>query len=316
VRHLLVVPDGPLQSLPYSVLVTGPVPAPVRGAEALRALGWLAKRYALTVLPSVSSLRALRTLAPPSRARQPFAGFGAPRLAGPAGAGGPGQLVRVYTRGGEVDVEAVRALPALPESAGELQRIAKALGAPAEALHLGAAASETTVRSLDLRRFRTVAFATHALMAGEFRGLGEPALVLTPPERPAGDDDGLLTAGEIARLGLDADWVVLSACNTAAPDGTPGAEGLSGLARAFFYAGTRSLLVSHWAVSSEAAVSVTTGLFEALAADPGIGRAEALRRAELALLADPERPELAHPAFWAPFVVVGEGGAAPGRISG
>ena len=81
------------------------------------------------------------------------------------------------------------------------------------------------------------------------KGLGEPALVLTIPKEATPLDDGLLTANEIAQLKLNADWVVLSACNTAAGD-KPGAEALSGLARTFFYAGTRALLVSHWAVET------------------------------------------------------------------
>jgi CHAT domain-containing protein len=110
-------------------------------------------------------------------------------------------------------------------------------------------------------------------------------------------------------LELNADWVVLSACNTAAADGSPGAEGLSGLAKAFFYAGARSLLVSHWSVESHATVRLTTGAFHALAETPGIGRAEALRRSMLALLADQANPHYAHPMFWAPFVLVGEGSA-------
>jgi len=121
-------------------------------------------------------------------------------------------------------------------------------------------------------------------------------------------DDGLLTAGEIAQLKLDADWVVLSACNTAAPDGTPEAEGLSGLAQAFFYAGARALLVSHWAVSSEAAVALTTRMFDEYAR--GVSKAEALRRAMLALMARTDKGYYAHPAIWAPFVVVGEGNTA------
>ena len=163
------------------------------------------------------------------------------------------------------------------------------------------------MKSLDLSLYRTVAFATHGLMAGDFSGIAEPALVLTPPDTGTEQDDGLLTASEVAQLTLNADWVILSACNTASADGTPGAEGLSGLARAFFYAGTRALLVSHWAVSSEAAVALTTGAMNELGQQPGIGRAEALRRSMLSVMNDPSRPYLAHPFFWAPFVVVGEG---------
>ncbi len=121
-------------------------------------------------------------------------------------------------------------------------------------------------------------------------------------------DDGLLTASEIARyLQLDADWVILSACNTAAGD-KPGAEGLSGLAKAFFYAGARALLVSHWSVPSDSAVKLTTAMLAEAAENPGIARAEALRRSMLALMNDPDNPHFAHPMFWAPFVVVGEGG--------
>ena len=95
-------------------------------------------------------------------------------------------------------------------------------------------------------------------------------------------------------------------CNTAAADGTPGAEGLSGLAKAFFYAGSRALLVSHWPVASAATVKLTTRMFKEGADNPGIGKAEALRRSMLALMAE---DNYAHPALWAPFVVVGEGNA-------
>jgi len=153
-----------------------------------------------------------------------------------------------------------------------------------------------------------VAFATHGLVSGDLKGLSEPALVLTPPDEGTEEDDGLLTASEIATLKLDADWVILSACNTASTDGTPGADGLSGLAKAFFYAGSRTLLVSHWPVASEAAVKLTTTMLEYAAAHPEAGRAEALRQSMLELMNDEEKPEFAHPLFWAPFVVVGEGG--------
>jgi len=161
---------------------------------------------------------------------------------------------------------------------------------------------------MPLNDYKVLAFATHGLVAGDFKGLAEPALVLTPPARDSEHDDGLLTASEVAQLKLDADWVILSACNTAAADGTPGAQGLSGLAKAFFYAGSRALLVSHWPVSSEAAVALTTRMLTEYANDPGIGRAEALRRSMMALM--DEDPRFAHPFYWAPFVIVGEGGVS------
>jgi CHAT domain-containing protein len=107
------------------------------------------------------------------------------------------------------------------------------------------------VKATDLTRARMLAFATHAVVTGELEGLAEPAIVLTPPRTATAEDDGLLTASETAELRLDTDFVLLSACNTAAPDGTPGASGLSGLAKAFVYFGARALLVSHWEVYSE-----------------------------------------------------------------
>jgi CHAT domain-containing protein len=131
----------------------------------------------------------------------------------------------------------------------------------------------------------------------------EPALVLSLPENPTDFDDGLLTASEVAQLKLNADWVILSACNTASAE-KPGAEALSGLARAFFYAGARSLIVSNWEVNSDSAVTLMTGTFAALAADPKLSHAEALRKSMLAMI--DQHPEQADPKYWAPFVVVGE----------
>jgi CHAT domain-containing protein len=139
-------------------------------------------------------------------------------------------------------------------------------------------------------------------------GLAEPALALTIPEHLTELDHGLLTASEAAELKLNADWVVLSACNTAAGD-KPGAEALSGLARAFFYAGAHALLVSHWPVSDEAAARLTADTFARLKKDASLDPAQALRQSMLALIEDPSSPDNAQPAIWAPFVVVGGGGA-------
>jgi CHAT domain-containing protein len=145
-------------------------------------------------------------------------------------------------------------------------------------------------------------------MAGELDKDREPGLLLTPPDKGTEVDDGYLSASEIAALKLDADWVILSACNTAA-GGSASAEALSGIARAFVYAGARALLVSHWAVHSDATVKLVTGAAAEMARDASVGRAEAMRRAMLALIEN-GTPHEAHPSYWAPFVVVGEGAAA------
>jgi CHAT domain-containing protein len=156
-----------------------------------------------------------------------------------------------------------------------------------------------------------VHFATHGLLAGDTEAMarreGEPALVMTPPDRPEnGNDDGLLTASEVMQLKLNADWVILSACNTAAGDKL-GAEPLSGLARAFFYAGARALLVSHWPVYSDAAAQLIDKTFAELRQHRTIGRSEALRRAMVDLMDDPRQEDNPHPSIWAPFSLAGEG---------
>ena len=207
------------------------------------------------------------------------------------------------------DVEAIRKTPRLPETADELRQIGKALNAGPDSIWLQQKATETTVKKMDLSKYQTLAFATHGMMAGEVGGVGEPGLILTPPKEGTLEDDGYLAASEIAKLRLNADWTILSACNTAAADGTPGAEGLSGLAKAFFYAGSRSLLVSHWPVASDATVPLTTRMLAEYRANPAQGKAEAQRKSMLDLMDSPDHPEFAHPIYWAPFVVVGEGGA-------
>jgi hypothetical protein len=209
-----------------------------------------------------------------------------------------------------------------PVSIDELRRILRSdevlvqFGIPESEIEsrvwLGSRATETNVKELnrkgELATYRVVQFATHGLIAGEVKNLAESALVLTPPAQATEADDGLLTASEVTELKLNADWVVLSACNTPAGSAV-NAEALSGLARAFFYAGARALLVSHWQVNSDAAVKLTTGAFTALQANPQIGRAAALQQAMTAMVKSGNDTEV-HPSNWAPFILVGEGGAA------
>jgi CHAT domain-containing protein/Tfp pilus assembly protein PilF len=315
VHQLYVVTDGALESLPLGVLLTAkPAADSLAAPDELRNAPWLARRYAVSVLPSVSSLKALRQFAGAARAPLPFMGFGDPVLKPQPGdnRGAPdvargGTVASVY-RGGAVDQAALRDLPSLPETAGELQAEAKLFNAAQGSVLLRDAATVTAVKHADLSSRRILAFATHGLLAGDV-GIAEPGLVLTPPANPTPEDDGLLKASEIAQLKLNADLVILSACNTAASDGTPGAEGLSGLSKAFLYAGTRSLMVSHWSVVSDSTVALMTRMAAHLQ-DKSVGRAEALRRAELDLMDDKDHPAFAHPLFWAPFVVVGEGGVS------
>lgn len=330
VRHLMVVPEGPLVSLPLGMLVASE-PPPIKNSSDYRKVDWLIRHYVISVLPSVSSIRAFRQFAKAPGRQKPFIGFGDPLLDGGMGTGSAqhrGVNVSAVFRNLGLntlahapaadqaspiaDVEAIRSQMRLPETALELAAMAKTLGAGSHSIWLREQATVTKVKQLDLANYRTIAFATHGVMAGEGGelGVGEPGLILTPPRRGTTEDDGYLSASKIAQLKLNADWVLLSACNTAAADGKPSAEGFSGLAKAFFYAGSRSLLVSNWWVNSEATVALTTTMLKKYQAHPESGKAEAHRAAMLALMNTPGHAEFAHPLYWAPFVVVGEGGAA------
>ena len=300
----------------------------------------------MTVLPAVSSLKALRGTGKPSAATKPMIGFGNPLLDGDQsdrkyGAYYKAQAVQARAQNGcaktavqrtaslrglrrslaplalergFANVAQIRIQAPLPETADELCAVARDLETDVSEIRLGANATEREVKALSasgaLAKYRVLHFATHGALAGQLTGTTEPGLLLTPPATASEEDDGYLSASDIAGLKLDAAWVILSACNTAGPaGGGAGAEALSGLARAFFYAQARALLVSHWAVDSNAAVKLITGAVGETARDPKVGRAEALRRAMLALADSPDAA-VAHPSYWAPFVVVGEGGAS------
>ncbi len=327
-KHLLIVPSGALTQLPFAVLVTAP---PKAGAKT----AWLARDHAVSILPAVSSLKALRAAANPSAAPAPLIGFGNPLLDGPDSRyvnsaalardkqrcpknpwwqvtellGARERVGQVKTRNGLADVSHIRRQIPVPETADELCGVARDIGANPGDIRLGAFATEHDVKAMsergELAKYRVVHFATHGAMAGELSRSSEPGLILTPPATASEDDDGYLSASEIAGLRLDADWVILSACNTAAGQ-APNAEALSGLARAFIYAHARALLVSHWAVDSDATVKLITSAMREIARDKKMGRAEAMRKAMLALI-DGGNAREAHPSSWAPFIVVGEG---------
>jgi CHAT domain-containing protein len=320
---LMVVANGALAQLPFSVLVSEPVQLAADAGtrfQRYQAVPWLARRVGVTQLPSANTLAALRALPQANAARSPFIGYGDPQFG--AVAHGRPQEVALRMRNLTVPrVEGTRSvdwigysqLSPLPDTRDEILAIAAALKADSQKdVFLGAQASKQNVMGQNLATRRILAFATHGLIPGDFPGLSQPALALAAPDGKA--EAGLLVLEEILGLKLDADWVVLSACNTAAGDGA-GAEAISGLGRGFFYAGSRALLVTHWPVETRSARQLVSTLFERYAADPKLSRAEALRQASLAVMEDTAKDaggkalfSYAHPLFWAPYALVGDGG--------
>ncbi|WP_237478668.1 CHAT domain-containing protein [Lichenibacterium dinghuense] len=190
-------------------------------------------------------------------------------------------------------------LQPVPETATFGRHVLSQLGGDLAQFHAGLGARRSEIlKARSLERSRVILFATHGLAADVDPNTPEPLLVLTPPE---GDPETFdpLTASEISTLRLDADLVVLSACDTAASDGTPGRNGFSGLAQSLIDAGARSIVVTQWEVRTNVTQIVIERTFAAAlgGADP----AEALRLGRLAAAA-----RFGHPALWSPFVYIGD----------
>lgn len=332
-RKLVLVPHGPLGQLPFSVLLTEPwqeTPGPVPFAS-MASAPWLIRQVAISQLPAALALPVLRQrdAGRASRASKPFIGFGdplfsqeaAPASTRAAGAGQPQHRNLAIKPAAAAAVSQANVASALdfsllsplPDTAEEIRQVAQALRADAgQDTYLQQRATETNARQTDLRPYRVVMFATHGLVPGEMPGLYQPALALSNPgltgEAAAPGLDGMLTMEEILTLKLNADWVVLSACNTASSSGK-GSEAVSGLGRAFFYAGARALLVTHWPVETVSARLLTTDTFRRQAETPNAPRSVLLQQAALTLMQQQGgQYSYAHPMFWAPYVIVGDGG--------
>jgi CHAT domain-containing protein len=315
VKHLIYEPDGSLISLPVATFVTAPADAAVanqirRGAN-YQGIAWLGARLDSALSLSAASFLDSRKVAA-SKAARPLLAFGNPQL--------PRSDQRAYTavvtRGGQrsATVDSVCGLtrqallnaPPLPETAQEVQNIARTMGAGPQAVVTGAAFSDTAVEArTDLDQYRVLYFATHALLPQPDACLPEPALLTS---LGGGDSDAMLLTSQILQLKLDADLVVLSACNTGGTGAsdtsetglTGGGEALGGLARAMIYAGARGLVVSHWGVDSEATVRLMTDMFGSHAAT----QAQALQDAQRSMQ---QTARLSHPYYWAAFTIVGDG---------
>ncbi len=303
---LVVAPSGPLLSVPFGILLTGPA-----RADDLAAAPWLIRRMPISHVPAAANFVALRKLVGGSHAPRPWFGFGDPRPVTLA------QAERSFPRGACADSARLFAgLPPLPFAQRELTAARELLGgAPGDEI-TGRAFTTAAVARIDLRQYRVLHFATHALLPAELRCQSQPAIVTSAPPGAASAAGALLTAGEVLGLDLDANAVILSACNSGGIGLHPAGESLSALARAFFFAGARSLLVTHWAISDQASAFLVAETLRRFAAGADGGLAGALRAAQLTLIdgAGKTLPAaLADPFYWGAFALVGEGRIAAKR---
>ena len=319
-KHLVVATSGALANLPMAVLVKQ---APVAVNAAFLTPAWLIHDIAISQVPTAGGWMSLKRFAKVPSSAQPLMAWGDPLF--DVKASGKGTAIAQNTAGAVRSLVSTRTMtpssyeqdaqsqllysqvPPLPETRDEVLALARILSAnPQEDLILGAQATRQSVlkqsASGALAKKQVVVFATHGLMPGDLPNLNQPALAMAGTDNPS--ESPLLTLEDVLTLKLNADWVVLSACNTAGSDGKA-EEALSGLARGFFFAGSRSLLVTHWSVESESAMLLTTHTFDAYKKNPGMRRAEALRQAMLETM---KTAKYTHPTFWAPYVLVGEGG--------
>lgn len=318
IKQLGVVTRGSLASIPFGLLVTrSPADKDYRNIQ------WLVKQYAITHAPSISAWTLAGKGSSDGVRAGSFIAWADPDF------GNADNPSRISTRrvrnalrkptdgpareGTTVQLEAVNfaeVLPRLPETRTEAEAIAYAIKAnPGSDVIVGSRATRASVLSYSsagrLKGTGTIMFATHGLAPGDLSGLTQPALAMAVDPTDGGWP--LLKLDDVVGLRLNADWVLLSACNTSSADSI-GGDSLSGLARGFFFAGAKSLLVTHWEVETESASAITVKTMEKYTSNPKMTRAQALQAASLDLINGENVPsEWAHPVFWAPYALVGNG---------
>jgi CHAT domain-containing protein len=313
VKHLIFEPDGPLLQLPPTLLVmeqAGVDSYLKRTAKSgadkfdMRGIAWLGRDREITTAVSARSFTDVRQV-PPSSGKRAYLGLGQNAL--------PVSAASFLSTSAPVQDECDWPLETWnkPISADELEFARTAVGIQRSAVLTGPEFSDTSITNLpDLRDYRVLHFATHGLVtAPKPQCPARPAL-LTSFGSPA--SDGLLSFKEVYDLKIDADYVILSACDTAgmatieatreAGVSTGGNFALDGLVRAFVGAGARSVIASHWPVPDDyqATKRLITGLFSAT---PGTAAGEALRKAQVGLMDD---ADTSHPYYWAAFAIVGD----------
>ena len=295
-KELIIIPHKSLSSLPIEILVSNKTKA--TNSFISSKVDCVGKKFAISYYPSIYSFYNLKKVNF-SKAKYSFLGLGNPDLRSSNQAVTKKMDYSKLMSRGIANSDEIRKMNNLPETADELNFIANIFKKNSK-LYLGKDFNETKIKSLDLSNYRFISFATHAVIANQINNIAEPGLILTPPKKSTKDNDGILTVTEIEKLNLNSDIVILSACNTASNDGSPNGEGLSGLTSAFFQAGTKSMLVTHWDVETNSAVKLTTGALSKYNKETNLS--VALQKTKIEMISN---DKTSHPFFWAPFTLIG-----------
>ena len=296
-KTLIVAPGGSLLSVPFAALLTAPA-----SPDDLVKAPYLIRKMAVLHVPSPASFRQLRRAEGTSRATRPWTGFGDPVLPTTA------QIAATFPSATcHRDSDDKLAFAAIPGSLKELDAARRLYKASPQDEEIGARfnAKDFTSEGANLADYRVLHFATHALLQGEIGCLAEPALLMSAAPGSRDAKTALFTASMVADLKLDADLVILSACNTGGSNGN--GESLSGLARSFITAGARGLIVSHWEADDQATTYLLANFVARRNAEPKEGPANSLAWAQRRLLQDAAQDlaYLAHPRLWAVMALVG-----------
>lgn len=318
--HLIVIPTGPLLSMPFNTLIveeyTGDIPIVDQAYFDYSQVKWLGAQIGVTTGVSISSFFLGRTVTEPSKAGKSFIGFGDFREFGD-----DQEVISRIIEQRQIaptcrdDVRSIGLIGELSGTRKEMDLIQDVLQITDENIVLGEDFTDSRVKSMDLDAYRVIHFATHGILGISAECLPEPTLITSISD----DGDALLEASEILNLKLDADLVVMSACNTGqgagavtdqigllAADGlyAAGGEGLNGLARSFFFAGARNVLSTLWQADDVSAQELMVLFYGTASGDDPVSIAEAMRLSQASLI---EGGEFSHPYFWAPFATIGDG---------
>lgn len=306
-KKLLFKPDGPFVGFPLALLVTSK-----QYSINYRDVDWLFKKYSITYVPSAYSISVMKHNLISSKVKKELIAFADPIFNQNYTRELTNNKIQIrnvpsYLIDKKADLTKLFAeLPRLPSTREEVESIARYLNIDRSNVYFGQDASEDNIKHQKLDQYRIVYFATHGLIGNDIKnindGLIESALVLSIPHKGS-IEDGLLKSSEVQSLKVNADWVVLSACNTATGEKE---TSLSGLARAFIHAGAKSVLVSNWDVSDESTKDLMIKLFAIEREDKSLSHGQLLQKAMLYMLDRSKNQIEGHPRNWSSFIVVGE----------